>query len=749
MTTISEQPSTGAGHVLVHMVGAADLGTRPGPEFTKKLDELVAADPSEAARLLTPSADLSGNPVPLVAVFADGAPRYDRVILVVTSPRAGEISPSGHTFRLGEAIKKGLEGDGLYGVGFPPESVELLKAGGPDIAGVRTVIGKRLSKIRGTGAAPRVDIPYGGGAANAAIGLVVGVIESGVEPRLLLLAGTGGKPIVLSHELPTPTENADRWLVRHRFYSSMIKGDRDDSDQDGNELWRSRLNRQILVAETTDDFGEEDLARVLLERIDRREAVDGFLFRAWLKEARTRSLADRDKPAAALDFLRHPQLSGAEEAAKDLSHGKPTDPMIIRRFLEGQDQLPRFDEGIADLGYPKWPYLGDRRALILVAMGMDPIEGDDPATPRLDALIARAYRDGFEPVIRMLVSKETAPVGRLWEAKARARTEKVDCRVLLECGIEFDDLDDIRSDVWGALKADDQELDTVGEVRVAAGSGRKPQGLGLLLTGIKWGLYASCPTRLLEIRRAAPSSDESIVEVDQNAVLSRIAGDSELARVALSALECLDVSAAATLLDRGSSRLRPLATRVRRLSLVSVDGGEGRRRTPTTRVAAGVDPEWLASIGIPDQENSALLLLRARLRLIQTLAGSDRWGCAMRAVALCEGTLGKHGDKGWYAFCDRKKPRYIPQANDLACYRNASPASHGREKALRKQGRDKGKVPKPPSPKKLRECLRGLREGLSKHVMVNGQGLPDTWDSVLVDELESLKKELRAFIAPG
>ncbi len=734
MTIISEQPSTGAGHVLVHMVGAADLGTRPGPEFTKKLDELVAADPSEAARLLTPSADLPGNQVPLVAVFADGAPRYDRVILVVTSPRAGEISPSGHTFRLGEAIKKGLEGDGLYGVGFPPESVELLKAGGPDIAGVRTVIGKRLSKIRGTGAAPRVDIPYGGGAANAAIGLVVGVIESGVEPRLLLLAGMAGKPILLSHELPTPHENADRWLVRHRFYSSMIKGDRDDSDQDGNELWRSRLNRQILVAEATDDFGEEDLARVLLERIDRREAVDGFLFRAWLKEARTRSLADRDKPTAALDFLRHPQLRGAENAAKDLSHGKPTDPMIIRRFLEGQDQLPRFDEGIVDLGYPRWPYLGDRRALILVAMGMDRIEGDDPATPRLDALIARAYRDGFEPVIRMLVSKETAPVGRLWEAKARARTEKVDCRVLLECGIEFDDLDDIRSDVWGALKADDQELDTVGEVRVAAGSGRKPQGLGLLLTGIEWGLYAACPTRLLEIRRAAPGSDESIVEVDQNAVLSRIAGDSELARVALSALKCLDVSAAVALLDLGSTQwLRPLSVRARRLALSG---------PPTV-----FDSDWLASVGLPNNgKHLRILLLRARLRLIQTLAVSDPWGCAMRAAALCEGTLGKHGDKGWYAFCDRENPRYIPQANDLACYRNASPASHGREKALRKQGRDERKVPKPPSPKKLRECLRGLREGLSEHVMVNGQGLPDTWDSVLVDELESLKTKLRAFI---
>ncbi|WP_239396158.1 hypothetical protein [Frankia sp. CiP3] len=790
MTIISEQPSTGAGHVLVHMVGAADLGTRPGPEFTKKLDELVAADPSEAARLLTESAD-PRRPAPLVAVFADGAPRYDRVVLVVTRPQAGPAPDENFTRPLGAAIKERLECEGLYGVRFQPGAVELLEVSAPHMSGVRAAIRKRLLRMRADGMTPTADLPFGGGATNGAFGLVAGILEAGVEPCLVLLAGATGKRIMLRRELPDPKENAQRWLVRNRFYSPMAKGD--DAG-----LWRSRLNRQILVTETTDRDGdggtatgmdEEELARVLLERIGRYETVDGFLFRDWLK-TRTRGLAGQDGagrsdadldvklddlirrrfpdratrqakerwtdteisalraaraakglPTSALDFLLQPQLPAAEDAAKDLIHGNrvaPKDPQIICRFLQTQNYLPSHDEEIVGIGYPEWPYLGDQRALILIAMGMDKIEGDDPPTPRLDGLIAQTRN--VEPVIRIVVSAQTEPVGRLWEAKARARG--VDCRVLLECGTDFDDLEAIRCDVWDALDAEGG-LDTVGEVRVAVGPGRKQQGLPLLLTGIEWGLSAACPTRLVEIRSDGSGSDRSIVELDWDAVLNRVAGEAELAGVALSALDCLDISAAAAALNQGWARsLRPLAARARRLSLVPVHGGEGRRRTATAGAGAGVDPEWLASIGMPDQENSALLLLCARLRLVETLADSDPWGCAMRADALCEGTLGKSGRYGWNTLKDRKSGQYIPAANKLAEYRNNSPAAHGKEKAARK-----GMAPpKPPSAKELRDCLRGLRKGLSEHVMVNGQGLPDTWDSVLVDELESLKTKLRAFI---
>ncbi len=799
MTIISEQPSTGAGHVLVHMVGAADLGTRPGPEFTKKLDELVAADPSEAARMLTESAD-PRRPAPLVAVFAAGAPHYDRVVLVVTRPQAGPAPDENFTRPLGAAIKERLECEGLYGVRFQPGAVELLEVSAPHMSGVRAAIRDRLMNMYADRTAPRVDIQFGSGATNAVIGLVAGTLEAGVEPCLVLLAGATGKRIMLRRELPDPKENAQRWLVRHRFYSPMIERDPGNAD-----FWRDRLNRQILVTETTDRDGnggtatgmdEEELARVLLERIGRDEAVDGFLFRAWLK-TRTRGLAGQDRagcpdadpdaklddlirrrfpdratrqakerwtdteirdlraaraakglPTSALDFLLHPQLPKAEDAAKDLAHGNraaPKDPRIIRRFLQTQNYLPSHDEKIVGIGYPEWPYLSDRRALILIAMGKEKIEGDDPQIPRLDEILAQT-RNSVEPVIRIIISAETEPVGRLWEAKARA--QGVDCRVLLECGTDFADLDAIRCDLWDALAAEGN-LDTVGEVRVAVGPGPKQQGLPLLLTGIEWGLSAACSTRLVEIRIDAPGSDRSIVELDRDAVLNRVAGEAELAEVALSALHCLDISAAAAALDQGWARsLRPLAARVRRLSLVPAprDGAQGRKK-PTARAGAGVDPEWLASIGIPDQENSARLLLRARLRLIQTLADSDPWGCAMRAAALCEGTLGKHGDTGWYTLCDPKKSRHIPVATRLAGYRNASPSAHGMEKARRGE-----KAPKQWSKdekKKLRECLEGLCKGLSEHVMVNGQGLPDTWDSVLVDELESLKTELRAFTAPG
>ncbi|WP_239375995.1 hypothetical protein [Frankia sp. Cj5] len=761
--------------MLVHMVGAADLGTRPGPEFTKKLDELVAADPSEAARMLTESAD--PRRPPLVAVFAAGAPHYDRVVFVVTRPQAGPAPDENFTRPLGAAIKERLECEGLYGVRFQPGAVELLEVSAPHMSGVRAAIRDRLLTMRADGVIPAVDLPFGGGATNGAFGLVAGILEANVEPRLVLsLAGGGVKRIRLSQQLPT--ENADRWLVRHRFYSPMLKRDPDNAD-----FWQDRLNRQILVTETT--YGSAvDLARVLLERIDRDEAIDGFLFRAWL-EAYVRALAVRDNagitdgtlcerldkiikgrferpkkwspteicdllkecrsrkfPVDALTVLADPEIGNAEGAANSLAHGGASNSDSIRQFLRDRGDLPLVDEEIEGLGYARWPYLGDKRELILIAMGStDQVEGDNPPTPRLDALIDWMRGDDVEPVIRIVVSAESALVGRLWEEKARAKN--VDCRVLLECGINFDDLEWIRSNVQEALAAEGN-LDAVDKIHIAVGPGPKPQILALLLAGLEWALRAACPARLVELRRKmrnpVPALDETYIDVDPDAVLNRVIGDSGLAEVAVSALECLDTSAAATLLDRGSPRLRPLAVRVRRLSLVLACG----QRSADGDAESGIEPDWLASIGIADYENASLLLLRARLKLVQTLADSDLWGCAMRAAVLCEGTLGKNGDTGWYTLKNKKNAQYILAAYYLNEYRNDSPAVHGKE---RKERADRRKeAPKLPP---LRDCLEDLCKGLSEHVMVNGQGLPDTWDNVLVDELESLKRELGAFIASG
>ncbi|KLL09960.1 hypothetical protein [Protofrankia coriariae] len=769
---VTDRQTMSACRILVHLIGAADLGASSGEQFWERLAELVAAGPDEAGRLLTTSVD-PARKTPLIAVFAAGAPQYDRVVLVVTRPRAGQPADAGQTLSLGEVIKDRLEFDGLYGVGFPPGAVELLEADGPYLAGTRPVIRRRLRELRDAGVLLHVDITFGGGATNAAMGLVIGALESEVEPHLVLLAERGGHRILPSEKVPSANENDDRWLVRHRFYSSMVTRDPDNA-----ELWQRRRDRQILVAESVDgidenDTGEEELARVLLERIDRREVVDGMLFDAWLK-ARVRNLAARDgsagvdadldawlgdlirrrfpdrrtraagdklfppeirklraaraargAPTSALDLLLEPRARDAEMAAKDLVHVNRTNPRdlgIIRRFLETQSYLPGYDEKIVELGYPRWSYLGSRRALILLALGADPIEGADPPTPRLDALIQQAQREGVEPLIRILVSEQSEPVGRLWETKARR--SDVDCRVIQKCGTDFDDLDHIRWDVWDALQAEG-DLDAVKEVWAVVGTGPKPQGLGVLLAGIEWGLSAACPTRLVAIRRDAAGSDRSIVEIDQDAVLNRVAGDAELARVALSALECLDVSAAVALLGQGSAQwLRPLADRARRLAFIG----------PST----APDPRWLASIGLPDDPaRLPLLLLRARLHLVEPLAESDPWGCAVRAAVLCEGTLGKKGGNGWYTL-----HQHIPQARKIAEYRNASPASHGKEKAART-----GRAVVPPSAKELRECLRGLREGLSGQVTVDGAGLPDTWDAVLVDEHERLRGELRAFTA--
>ncbi|WP_131787824.1 hypothetical protein [Protofrankia symbiont of Coriaria ruscifolia] len=771
----SDQPCTDTGHVLVRMLGAADLGTRSGRAFTEKCAELESADPAQAARLLTTSADPRWE-VPLAVAFGPGAPRYDRVVLVVTRAQAGPVSDGDFTHPLGAVLKQRLEGDGLYGVSFEPGAVELLEVGAPHIRGVRAAVRDRLMAMYPGDTAPAVDIPFGGGATNGLIGLVVGALEAGTKPQLIVpLTGGGAERIRLSQQLPT--ENADRWLVRHRFYSPMVR-----RDSDNEKFWQSRLDRQVLATETVGGAAS-DLARVLLERIERCEAVDGFLFRSWL-EAHVRDLAARDNarttdaglraslddlvnrrfvqprrwtpaevdrllkerrrggfPAAALTVLVDPQIAKAEHAANDLAHGKAPDgagTRAIRRFLKRRRDLPLVDEEVEELGYARWPYLGDRRALILVAMGTDPVEGDDPPAPRLDALIDQARRDDVEPVIRIVVSDRTEPVGRLWEAKARA--QDVDCRVLLECGTDFDDLGGIRSDVWGELDTEG-DLDTVGEVRIAVGPGPKPQGLALLLAGMKWALWAACPVRLVELRQAMRNSvaalDDTIVDVDRDAVLNHVAGDAELAEVAVSALEYLDVSTAAALLDRGSPRLCPLADRARRLSLVPARGAQPAR----AGAGSGTDRDWLESIGLFDHEHAPLLLLRARLRLVETLAANDPWGCAVRAAVLCEGTLGKRGDHGWYTLCDPKKSQHVPAATRLAGYRNASPAAHGKEKAVRVRV-----TPVLPSAKDLRDCLRGLRAGLSRHVTVDGTGLPDTWDTVLVDELEQLKKEIRAFI---
>ncbi|AEH11397.1 MULTISPECIES: hypothetical protein [Protofrankia] len=266
---------------------------------------------------------------------------------------------------------------------------------------------------------------------------------------------------------------------------------------------------------------------------------------------------------------------------------------------------------------------------------------------------------------------------------------------------------------------------------------------------MEWALWAACPVRLVELRQKMQNPvaalDSTIVDVDQDAILNHVAGDAELAEVAASALENLDISAAAALLERGSRRLRPLADQVRRLSLVPVYWVQSARAD----TGSGTYQAWLDSIGITNHDHAPLLLLRDRLRLVETLADSDAWGCAMRAAALCEGTLrdgrlDRRGEYGWYTLCDPKKPQHIPAATRLAGYRNASPASHGKEKAART-----GRAVVPPSAKELRECLRGLRRGLGRQVTVDGAGLPDTWDDALVDELSRLRGELRAFTVPA
>ncbi|WP_131772882.1 MULTISPECIES: hypothetical protein [Protofrankia] len=147
-----------------------------------------------------------------------------------------------------------------------------------------------------------------------------------------------------------------------------------------------------------------------------------------------------------------------------MAHGKAPDSagtQAICQFLRRRYDLPLVDEGIEEFGYARWPYLDGRRVLILVAMGRDPVHGDEPPTPRLDELIAQARKEGVKPIIRIIVSDDTEPVDRLWEVKAPV--QDVDCRVLLKCGIDFDDLAVIRLDVWDELDTEGG-LDTVDEV---------------------------------------------------------------------------------------------------------------------------------------------------------------------------------------------------------------------------------------------------------------------------------------------
>ncbi|WP_182874305.1 hypothetical protein [Microbispora sp. H10670] len=356
----------------------------------------------------------------------------------------------------------------------------------------------------------------------------------------------------------------------------------------------------------------------LFERLGRGEAADYGLLRAWFaghlrnlyKREKDLNARTRDRLAALIEALGSRAdgeggLAGRlRTVARDLradtgsacaamlrdaelvdlyalasthqAHLKPErlEPgPLPPTLIAAADEWERGDQGrslVEATGGLCWPVLGSGDVLGLLAVGLDREGRDLEDLQALHAVLAelrrrreRLLRRGVVR-LRLLASPESlARAHRLARAAADIAAD-ADVRVIegVAGGLAH-----VRETVVAALASEakptgltgSESLRDVDELVLALNPGPPMTNYGMIAAAVEWSLTAACPLWVTELVRSSVAGAHGGPGVEVRTgqrILGRLGADQVLARLAVSAVERLDLRTARRLVRRGSDVLR-------------------------------------------------------------------------------------------------------------------------------------------------------------------------------------------------
>lgn len=268
------------------------------------------------------------------------------------------------------------------------------------------------------------------------------------------------------------------------------------------------------------------------------------------------------KDAALVDLYTTAATHRAHLMPKRLEPG-PLPPTL----LAAAERWEKHDQGVklvAETGRIGWPVLGSGDVLGLMAVGLDREGRDAEDFQAVQAVLAQLWRRRERLLrrgtvrLRLLASAETHErAHRL--AQSVASSADVDVRVIQ--GVHGD-LEQVRDVVVSALESEapptgrtgSGSLRDVDEVVLVLNPGPPMTNYGMIAAAVEWSLTAACPLWVTELVRSAAAPAGELR--GGQAIFAGLGTDRMLARLAISAVERLDLRTARRLVRRGSETLR-------------------------------------------------------------------------------------------------------------------------------------------------------------------------------------------------
>ncbi|WP_239311025.1 hypothetical protein [Frankia sp. Cj3] len=749
--------------IAVHVVGASDLGMHePTPaETATRITELTGLEPSALAD------ELAGTPIAwfLRKIGTLEDPPVDRMILIATDRHDDPRVPPA-TQDLAEVILPFVQQR------MPATTIAMIPL--PSVADARKWLTDFVDDAaNAVGEATRWELPLGGGATSALLGVMFELLLRGHDLTLWAANGAGLRIPLVPCGLNTAPA---RWLVRHRYYEPLASSDPPlevpPPLSPGDAGWdflarRQRVDVDTLLADQpkeNDAWKVTDVVQAILaeavqaafaEGLARGEITDGAAARTWLALAKhgrlVRPLTDPDDP----------EVEEWRNKVVGLSHGmhQPATPPRVIRLMQDERASAQRDEHPVLQAFPDWPVAppppAERTVVVLRALSRSatPDQGkidDQFLLDRISEALGAGQVLSFEFVTDM--ARVTA---------TREGVERIPVTVT-DPKLRPDNVETCRVQLFDALLAEPRAV-VADEVAVLLPIGRKALMVAAILAGIDWSLHAAVPLTLL-VAEGDHGPDGLIIETtrvtaEDTRPFAVLGLDRALACLAAEALTRLDITLAGHLLQRGSRKLQALAVEVNELQ----------------RNAFGVLPP-----GTDDQTSVAeVKLARARLELCLRIVDSHPWDAAYLALAMLDHTfrmpkkaeevtvaqLGRFGLtqwEGWVPQTDPPVPHTEPVDNrwyylapwhalrmaegpssDLRKLRNSHPLSHSFvDKATRGKKAKSIRVPKP-------ACVAKLLDEADTELT---EALADRYPSLalmdrdfLTKELDRLLREVRMF----
>lgn len=592
--------------LLVHAIGDGDLGfAQPGSP-----------------------ADLEGDPKgvgrerrPLRKIFDAMAAglRITRIVLLGTTN-----SREGHAKTFADHAtdaKTALASDkGLCGARFPSSAVSVVEVASPTVRDASAALGGWLD---GNPTA-EILVTCGSGAFALSASAVCAALETRQAVRIVSIDAP-----TESYTLNQPADpdlHLRSWLQRHRFWDALVEVDPVHADLWRVLAARQAADHGLMQRLAAGQAEWASMAKpwpavqaAVSERIGRGEAADYGLVRAWYSEQLSRAyekeegrlsprsrdeikglidalrtrpdgrlsahirqvarFLDNDLDSLCVRMIRDADLTALyTNAATHQAHLKPSPqtpgplPPTLLAAIDGWENGDPAVRLVTRAGEAPWPVAGSGDVLALLAVGLDRpgVETEDRQTA--EAILAemwerreRLLRRGALR-LRLLASPESLERARRIAHDVKAVHTNVDIRVVQEIA---GGLNQVRDAVIAGLRSEAQptgrtgsgSLRDVDEIVLFLNPGPPLTNYGMIAAGVAWSLIAGCPLSMMELTRVNSTTQVR----GGRPVLARLGADRMLARLAISAIDRLDLRTARRLLERGSTRLQALLPSVERL----------------------------------------------------------------------------------------------------------------------------------------------------------------------------------------